>query len=401
MKTLFFPLLLITMILLQFSHTSNTPKKNSNKNFSEIDFTESQHVFENELRASPNDDKNEKDSQRNIQQTTANTTPPIQNLVNDELEFVSSQKLKYSSEKLKYNFEKYLKKENDGKDKEKEKQKQMQKEKHESEIFNNEKFLNDAFQKNLPRKICFEEQQTVVNTKAPMQRILKNYEENEFVSSEKINYNFEKYLKKENDGKEKEKQMQKEKYERELHQSSFSILEILEENYENEFVSLEKKNYNFEKHLKKKNEKEKELEKELQEKYERELHQFPLSMLDILENYENEFVSSEKKNYDVQKYLKKKNDGKEKEKEKQLQEEKHEKELQLHQFLILRKVLIPIIFDEEEDCKSFKKIFLDEEEKEFTKLYETAFPVNHSIIPDDDEQTVEGLGGRIIGSILL
>jgi len=244
MKTLFFSLLLIAMFLLQFFHASNTPKQIHKKKFSDIDFTESfsaQQIFENELNAFQNDDKNEKDSRRNIQhQTTANTIP---------------------------------------------------------------------------------------------MRILKNYE-NKFVSSEKRNYNFEKYLKQENDDKEKEKQMQKEKYEKELYQLSFPILEILE-NYENEFVNLEKI----------------------------------------------------------------RDDGKKKEneKEKQLQRENYAKKL--HQFSILRKVLVPIIFDEEEDCKSFKKIFSDEEEKEFIKLYETALLVNHPVSNDDDEQTIKG--GKILGTILL
>ena len=98
-----------------------------------------------------------------------------------------------------------------------------------------------------------------------------------------------------------------------------------------------------------------------------------------LENYRNilnEFVTSEKIKYDFQKYLKKKH-----EKERQ---EKYEREL--HQFSILRKVLISIIFDEEEACESPKKIFSDEEEKEFTKLYKTALPA----ILNDNEDTAEG-----------
>lgn len=96
----------------------------------------------------------------------------------------------------------------------------------------------------------------------------------------------------------------------------------------------------------------------------------------ISKNYENEKMKD-----NVEKYLKKQN---EKEKEKQLQE-KYETEL--HQFSILRKLLIPILFDEEEDCVSPKKIFSDEEEKEFSKLYESMLKHANSI---DDENTVGG-----------
>jgi len=98
-----------------------------------------------------------------------------------------------------------------------------------------------------------------------------------------------------------------------------------------------------------------------------------------LENHRNilnEFVRSEKIKYDFEKKLKKKN-------EKELKE-KYEREL--HQFSILRKVLISIIFDEEEACESPKKIFSDEEEKEFTKLYETALPANLN----DNEDIADG-----------
>jgi len=101
----------------------------------------------------------------------------------------------------------------------------------------------------------------------------------------------------------------------------------------------------------------------------------------ISQNYENKFVSSEKMKYNFEKYLKKQNEN---EKEKQRQE-KYEREL--HQFSMLRKLLIPILFDEEEDCVCPKKTFSDEEEKEFSKLYESMLKHVNSI---DDENTVEG-----------
>lgn len=91
-------------------------------------------------------------------------------------------------------------------------------------------------------------------------------------------------------------------------------------------------------------------------------------------------------NIDIENYLKIKNEKEEKENrlqekyERELQEkEKYERELQ--QYLLLRKVLLPIIFDEEKD-------FSDEEEKEFSKLYENI--LNDDTILNDDRDTVEG-----------
>jgi len=86
----------------------------------------------------------------------------------------------------------------------------------------------------------------------------------------------------------------------------------------------------------------------------------------ILDIHGNEFVSSEKLKYNIEKY-----------------------ERELHQFSTLRKVLIPILFDEQEDCKSFKNIFSDEEEVEFSKLYKSILKYSMSN-EMTSEDTAEG-----------
>ena len=105
---------------------------------------------------------------------------------------------------------------------------------------------------------------------------------------------------------------------------------------------------------------------------------------EIEENWQIKSYLEEEQQTDIEKYSTKKTN----EKEKQVQE-KFEKEL--HQFSTLRKVLMPLLFDDQDVCKSFKKIFSDEEETQFSKLYKSIL-MSNKIIGEDTAEATDNFG---------